>query len=49
MKMRDFALAFACGAVLWACTPNPPAPQSTGPATEVPCGPGPQPNGDPCP
>lgn len=47
MKMRTFAFAFACAAALYACTHTPPQP--TGPVTEIPCGPGPQPNGDPCP
>lgn len=47
MKMRAFALAFACALTLAGCTKNPPLP--TGPVTEVPCGPGPQPNGKPCP
>lgn len=48
MKKRAFALAALCAFALTACADNP-APQPTGPVTEIPCGPGPQPNGDPCP
>ncbi|MBN8843246.1 MAG: hypothetical protein J0H88_08355 [Sphingomonadales bacterium] len=48
MKKRAYALAIACALTLVGCTADAP-PQPTGPVKEVPCGPGPQPNGDPCP
>jgi hypothetical protein len=51
MLKRTFALAFACALALTACDDGPgyqPDPSSPpGPVDE--CGPGPQPNGEPCP
>lgn len=48
MKKRIFALAGACLLTIAACS-NPAPPNSTGPAPIDECGPGPGPNGQPCP
>lgn len=48
MKMRIFALAGACLFALAACN-NPPPPNGTGSGPIDNCGPGPGPNGQPCP
>lgn len=49
MKMRAFALALTCALVLAACGNNATLPPPTGPGPIDECGPGPGPNGQPCP
>lgn len=48
MKVHVYALAAACALILTACNGTVAAPPPGGPGPVDNCGPGPQPNGQPC-